>query len=653
MTHQSSSSPSLPPHQLEHFSRVLEFAGLILTESDAQGNITYINQATRRYFGYAPEECIGKSVLTFTHPDDRDTLQQTMIELVNRQQRSAEIENRVIHRDGTVCVFLWSIVIHYDDDGNLTGFTSIGQDISALHQLRDKLYEKREILYNVIDNLPLGIFWKDKESRFLGCNRRVLQDAGLSTFAEIIGKTDFELPWRNKAAAYQAHDQVVLTSGPRLNIEETLVRGDGSSIWLRTGKVPLIRNQQVAGVIGFYEDITEQPQKEQERRTLLLLVENAPDGIALLDPQLTITYANPAWLTMLGKHELVGQSWVDLVHPDDRPQIATIVQQAMIGSSPRTRLRYIHSDGSVITAYISLPVLRNRQGTITGYGLINHDITEELKSAERLRASEQRQRALLQAIPDLIFVMTLDGIFLDYHTNEIAPAIPPEYFLNRHFAEVLPPELADLTARNLEELKRTGSIQRYEYQMQIDGQIRDYEGRMTLSGNDVLVAIRDITEQRQVERERQTIAMQEQIIAAQQAILQELSTPLLPIADGIVAMPLIGAIDSNRAQLVMESLLSGVAEYRASIAIIDITGVRVVDTQVAGALLRTAQAAGMLGAQVVITGIRPEIAQTMVYIGADLGNMVTKATLQEGIAFALNHRRVKQSTRSGNIRIMK
>ncbi len=639
--------PEFTPRQIERFYTVLSYTGFILTESDAQGVITFANPATQRYFGYAPEECIGKSVLDFTYPDDRERLQQIMIEAITAHQRSVEIENRVFHRDGTVFSFLWSIVVHYDEHSTVTGFTSIGQDISALHRLRQELYEQREMLHNVIDNLPIGIFWKDKESRFLGCNRRVLADAGLSTFKEIIGKTDFDLPWQKRALDYQASDRAVMASGPKLNVEETLIRGDGSTIWLRTGKLPLVRHNQVVGVLGFYEDITEQRQQEQERRTLQLLVENAPDGIGLLDRQLKISYANPAFVAMLGYRELIGQSWPSLIHPDDRDQLEVIMRQVAVGHDAYARLRYVHDNGSIITAYVSIPVLRDRQGQIIGYGIINHDVTEQLKSEEQLRASEQRHRSLLQALPDLIFLLSQDGVFRDYHSNEIAVAFPPEYFLNRHFTEVLPPELANLTAHHLAELKRTGTLQRYEYQMQIDGQMRDYEARMTFSGDDVLIMIRDITEQRQAERERQTIALQEQIIEAQQAILHELSTPLLPIADGVVAMPLIGAIDTSRAQRIMETLLTGIADYQATIAIIDITGVKVVDTQVASALLRTAQAAGMLGAQVVLTGIRPEIAQTIVYLGADLRGIVTKATLQEGIAYALSHRRVKQPTLNG------
>jgi rsbT co-antagonist protein RsbR len=103
----------------------------------------------------------------------------------------------------------------------------------------------------------------------------------------------------------------------------------------------------------------------------------------------------------------------------------------------------------------------------------------------------------------------------------------------------------------------------------------------------------------------------------------------------VVVLPLIGTVDSRRAQQVMETLLEGVATSRAQVAILDITGVVVVDTQVADALVRAAQAVKLLGAQVVLTGIRPEVAQTLVGLGVDLSGIVTRSTLQSGIAFAI------------------
>ena len=152
----------------------------------------------------------------------------------------------------------------------------------------------------------------------------------------------------------------------------------------------------------------------------------------------------------------------------------------------------------------------------------------------------------------------------------------------------------------------------------------------------VLGTYEDITERRAAERAH--IEEQEQLIAAQQAALVELSTPLIPLADGVIVMPLVGAIDSRRAQQIMETLLEGIGANQAEIAILDITGVRVVDTQVANALIRAAQAAKLLGAQVVLTGISAEVAQTIVHLGADLASVVTRSNLQHGIAYALERR---------------
>ena len=146
----------------------------------------------------------------------------------------------------------------------------------------------------------------------------------------------------------------------------------------------------------------------------------------------------------------------------------------------------------------------------------------------------------------------------------------------------------------------------------------------------------DISELRRAQREREMF--QEQVIEVQQVALRELSTPLIPIVDGVVVMPLIGSLDSNRAQQVLETLLSGVVHNRATTVIMDVTGLPVVDTQVASVLLGAAQTVKLLGAEVILTGISPEVAQTLIGIGTDLSSMKTPGTLQNGIAYALKNR---------------
>ncbi len=128
----------------------------------------------------------------------------------------------------------------------------------------------------------------------------------------------------------------------------------------------------------------------------------------------------------------------------------------------------------------------------------------------------------------------------------------------------------------------------------------------------------------------------EAIIIRQQEDMLELSTPVVSLADGILALPLIGTLDSARTQVVMEALLQRIVETGSTVAIIDITGVPTVDTLVAQHLLKTVTAARLMGADCMISGIRPQIAQTIVHLGVELGNVVTKATLAAAFATALD-----------------
>jgi len=127
----------------------------------------------------------------------------------------------------------------------------------------------------------------------------------------------------------------------------------------------------------------------------------------------------------------------------------------------------------------------------------------------------------------------------------------------------------------------------------------------------------------------------EQLISRQQADLLELSTPVIKLWEGVLAVPMIGTLDSSRTQLVMESLLERIVETESSLAIIDITGVPTVDTLVAQHLLKTVSAIRLMGADCIICGIRPQIAQTIVHLGIDLQSVTTKATLADALSLAL------------------
>jgi rsbT co-antagonist protein RsbR len=132
------------------------------------------------------------------------------------------------------------------------------------------------------------------------------------------------------------------------------------------------------------------------------------------------------------------------------------------------------------------------------------------------------------------------------------------------------------------------------------------------------------------------VRSREELIARQQEDMLELSTPVIKLWDGVLALPMIGTLDSSRTQVVMESLLERIVETGADVAILDITGVPTVDTLTAQHLIKTVTAARLMGAECIISGIRPQIAQTIVHLGVDLGDIVTKATLADAFRLALS-----------------
>ncbi|WSG48064.1 STAS domain-containing protein [Dactylosporangium sp. NBC_01737] len=144
----------------------------------------------------------------------------------------------------------------------------------------------------------------------------------------------------------------------------------------------------------------------------------------------------------------------------------------------------------------------------------------------------------------------------------------------------------------------------------------------------------------------------ESVIADQTEQLLELSTPVVKLWDGVVAVPLVGTLDSARAQVVMEKLLQTLVDTGSAFAIVDITGVPAVDTQVAQHILKTVVAARLMGAECIISGIRPQIAQTVVALGIEFGDIVTKSNLSDALLHALRASGVEVVRRSGRDRAL-
>ncbi|WP_434042701.1 MULTISPECIES: STAS domain-containing protein [Sorangium] len=270
---------------------------------------------------------------------------------------------------------------------------------------------------------------------------------------------------------------------------------------------------------------------------------------------------------------------------------------------------------------------------------------------ERKHAQEMlsRERDFLAGVMDLVdgLIVVLDARGRIVRTNsaaERALGAGRGLLEPRFLWDLTPDPAASAQLRGLfEELGAGASKKRVE----VPWTARDGARRVTawsgavLRGRDegvrfIIMTGIDMTERRRAEEER--ARLREEVIQAQDAALARLSMPLIPLSDDVVVLPLIGPLDAKRARRVIEVLSRGIAERRTRTAILDLTGVGDLAPEAVDVLLEVVRVAGLLGARVVLTGIRPEVAGRLAASGADIGRLAVKSSLQSGIAFALGSR---------------
>lgn len=296
-------------------------------------------------------------------------------------------------------------------------------DLTELFQANKVLTDTNILLQTILETLPLRVFWKDKQSRYLGANYLFARDAGVESVAELLGKNDFQLGWYEQATMYQADDQQVMQSGvSRLAYEEPQTAPTGEKIWLRTSKFPLLNSEQkIIGVLGMYEDITMRKRLDDQllwRTTFMeTLLDASPDGILVVDAEGRKLLQNQRLADLWGiPVEIAGQTddavQLEFVkHKLNNPeqfleQVAHYYNDSKLVGREEIEL----VDGMVLERYTA-PV-HDRLGHY--YGRIWHftDVTDVRKAQKALVQKEYYQRALLDNFPFLIWLKDRDCRYL-------------------------------------------------------------------------------------------------------------------------------------------------------------------------------------------------------------------------------------------------
>ena len=366
---------------------------------DAELRFVFISKNITVICGFSVEEIQQQGFdlyLAAIHPDDvpkvKDGLRALFVE-----DRPYDVECRVLRKDGK---WMWAhdrALATYEINGSryTDGLLS---DITERKQGQEEVIQSRRMLKSVLDTIPQRVFWKDRNMVYLGCNQSFALDAGLKDPAEIIGKNDYELAWRETAEVYRADDkQVMEQDTPRLNYEEIQHRPDGSLRWLRTNKLPLRdREGKVIGMIGTYEDITERRKEEEERMRLMTGIEHAAEGVVITDTRGDIQYVNPAFSAMTGysREEALGKNPRILKSgKQDAAFYASLWATILAGQAWRGEMINRRKDGKLYTENMSITPVHNEHGKLTHFVAMKEDIT-----ARKLLENQFRQAQKMEAV---------------------------------------------------------------------------------------------------------------------------------------------------------------------------------------------------------------------------------------------------------------
>ncbi|MDA3947077.1 MAG: PAS domain S-box protein [Helicobacteraceae bacterium] len=433
------------------------------------------------------------------------------------------VEYRLKHKNGTLVWMGEHGMPVYDTVGALLYLDGLIFDITERKNAEEYIHKQQELTTQIIETIPMRIFWKDNDLRYLGCNTLFAKDAGYDQPDELLGKNDFEMVWKSQAEVYRSDDRHVIDSDiPKLSYDEPQTTPEGDIIWLRTSKVPLHNSENRSiGILGVYEAITEYKElelklRESEER-FRNIAELTTDWVWQVDANGIYVYSGDKVRNLLGytPSEVYGKTPFDFMPPKEAARVGAIFSKIAGDQLPFSFLENVnlHKDGRRVILETSGIPLFNDEGVYQGYFGTEHDITERKKTEQSLEESERRFRTILDVAVDGVLLIDMQaGKFiqansaickmLGYRLDELyelgVEDIHPKEALPEVFRELERQVRGEiLVAQNLPVKRKDGSVF-----------IADVSSApMTLSGRTVMVGFfHDVTERKRIEEEMNLLA---------------------------------------------------------------------------------------------------------------------------------------------------
>lgn len=388
---------------------------LAVIEWDPELKIKEWNLAAEHIFGYTKTEVLGKT-WQFIVPE---LLQEEMGAVFNgliSKTGGKRNTNYNYTKDGRTILCNWYNTSLTDIEGKVTGIISLGHDITEEVSNEEELLKNRNMLQSILNSIPQSIFWKDRNSVYLGCNKNFAESVGLSSTDEIIDKIDFDLPWpQNEAASYIADDQeVILKKIVKSHIVEPLQQADGNRLWIDTTKLPLTDiNGNVYGVLGVFEDITKRKEAESQQNLLIETLNASSNELYIFDSaSLLFEFVSKGALDNLGYsiNEIRQMTPLDLKPEYTAELFAMLIEPLVQGKTSIIHFETVHKrkNGSLYPVETNLQ-LYNRDNKKVFLAVVL-DVTQRKKAAENLIKSEERFYKIFQSNPAAISILRLPDL---------------------------------------------------------------------------------------------------------------------------------------------------------------------------------------------------------------------------------------------------
>ncbi|MEO0826799.1 MAG: response regulator [Cyanobacteria bacterium J06642_9] len=277
----------------------------------------------------------------------------------------------------------------------------IVQDVTDRKRAENAVRESKQFIQTVLDTFPLSVFWKDQNLVYSGCNRNFLRDTGLTSIEEVIGKTDYDLPWGQiEADAFRADDRQVMDSDtPKIGIIETQIQADGNQLWLETNKLPLHNlTGEVVGVLGTYQDISDRKVAERELTKLSQIASQTVEGVIITNIAGQIEWINAGFTRLTGYElpEVLGLTPGSVLQgPETDPETVVQIRQALQQQAGfHVEILNYAKNGHPYWVDIRCNPLLNELGELQGYMAIESDISEKKQASTQL----SRQQAMLETM---------------------------------------------------------------------------------------------------------------------------------------------------------------------------------------------------------------------------------------------------------------